>query len=143
MADTLTPEKRSQNMAAIRSSDTKPEEIVRKYLFAHGLRYRKNVKNLPGKPDVVLAKYKTVVFINGCFWHQHPGCKRANIPKTHIDYWIPKLNKNVERDKSNYELLKSQGWNVLVVWECSIQSVKQREEVLNQLLGEILIPGFE
>ena len=143
MADTLTPEKRSQNMAAIRSSDTKPEEIVRKYLFAHGLRYRKNVKNLPGKPDVVLAKYKTVVFINGCFWHQHTGCKRANIPKTHIDYWIPKLNKNIERDKCNYELLKSQGWNVLVVWECSIQSAKQREEVLNQLLSKILIPESE
>ena len=137
MADTLTPEKRSQNMAAIRSSDTKPEEIVRKYLFAHGLRYRKNVKTLPGKPDIVLSKYKTVVFVNGCFWHHHSSCKRANIPKTHRDYWVPKLKRNIERDICNYQLLTSQGWNVLVVWECEIRSVKQRESTLNLLLGRI------
>ena len=141
MADTLTPEKRSQNMAAIRSADTRPEEVVRKYLFAHGLRYRKNVKYLPGKPDIVLRNYKTVVFVNGCFWHRHPGCKKASVPKTHIDYWIPKLNKNVERDKHSYQLLISQGWNVLVIWECEILSVKQRERSLKQLLVNIVKNG--
>ena len=109
MADTKTLEERSKNMSQIRSENTKPEVIVRKYLFSQGFRYRKNDKRLPGKPDIVLPKYKTVIFVNGCFWHMH-GCSRSRLPKSNLDYWKPKLEKNLQRDKIEYEELKSLGW---------------------------------
>jgi DNA mismatch endonuclease (patch repair protein) len=102
--DDLTTEQRHVNMSHIQSKNTKPEMIVRKYLFSKGFRYRVNDKRYPGHPDIVLPKYKTVIFINGCFWHQHPNCKYASIPKTNKEYWIPKLQKNVERDKLNYKI---------------------------------------
>lgn len=135
MADTKTPEERSLNMSHIRSTNTKPEELVRKYLFSQGFRYRKNDKRLPGKPDIVLPKYRTVVFVNGCFWHMH-NCSRSRLPKSNLDYWEPKINRNVERDKKNYELLKEQGWNVIIVWECELKK-KVREEKLQELCDEI------
>lgn len=135
MADTKTPEERSLNMSHIRSTNTKPEELVRKYLFSQGFRYRKNDKRLPGKPDIVLPKYRTVVFVNGCFWHMH-NCSRSRLPKSNLDYWEPKINRNVERDKKNYELLKEQGWNVIIVWECELKK-KVREEKLQGLCDEI------
>lgn len=120
MADNHTQEQRSLNMSHIRSTNTKPEEKVRKYLFSKGFRYRKNVRKLPGCPDVVLPKYKTVIFINGCFWHMH-NCKRFAWPLSNKEYWIPKIQRNVERDQKNTALLQKQGWKVIVVWECELK----------------------
>lgn len=120
MADNHTKEERSRNMSHIRSKNTKPEEKVRKYLFSKGFRYRKNVCTLPGCPDIVLPKYRTVVFVNGCFWHKH-DCPRFVWPSSNKEYWIPKIQRNVERDKENTRRLISQGWNVLVVWECELK----------------------
>jgi len=135
MADTKTPEARSANMANIRSTNTKPEELVRKYIFSKGFRYRKNDKRLPGKPDIVLPKYRTVIFVNGCFWHMH-NCTRARLPKSNLDYWEPKIKRNVERDKENYKTLKKMGWKVIVIWECELKK-KSRDERLSNLVDEI------
>ena len=118
--DKLTKEARSANMSKISGSNTKPEEIVRKYLFSRGLRFRKNDKRYFGKPDVVLPKYKAVIFVNGCFWHCHEGCRDFSIPKTNTDFWKTKLSGNVKRDELNYEKLKSSGWHVIIVWECEL-----------------------
>ncbi|MFG6332582.1 MAG: DNA mismatch endonuclease Vsr [Lachnospiraceae bacterium] len=136
MADTKTPEERSKNMSLIRSSDTKPEEFVRHYLFSKGFRYRKNDKRLPGKPDIVLPKYKTVIFVNGCFWHMH-GCSRSRFPKSNVSYWEPKLKRNIERDKQNYYDLERLGWKVIIVWECELKK-KIAEQRLIALCDEIL-----
>ena len=119
MADNHSKEVRSRNMSHIRSTNSKPEATVRKILFSHGFRYRKNVRTLPGKPDIVLPKYKAVIFVNGCFWHKH-DCPRFVWPSSNQDYWRPKILGNVERDKKNAEQLRSQGWNVIVVWECEV-----------------------
>ncbi len=135
MADNHTKEIRSMNMSHIRSTNTKPEEKVRKYLFSKGLRYRKNVRTLPGKPDIVLKKYKTVVFVNGCFWHKH-DCGRFVMPSSNTEYWKKKINGNVERDKTNTALLKEQGWKVIVIWECQLKN-KVIQENLEQLYEEI------
>ena len=135
MADTKTPEERSINMSHIRSINTKPEEIVRKYLFSKGFRYRKNDKRLPGKPDIVLPKYKTVIFVNGCFWHMH-NCSRSRPPKSNLEYWGPKIQRNVERDKENYKKLRDTGWNVMVVWECELKK-RIAQSRLEQLCDEI------
>ena len=135
MADNHTKEIRSMNMSHIRSTNSKPEEIVRKYLFSQGFRYRKNVRKLPGCPDIVLAKYKTVIFVNGCFWHKH-DCPRFVWPSSNREYWEPKILRNVERDKQNTEALETLGWNVLVVWECELKK-KVREERLEALVQEI------
>lgn len=121
MADVHTPEQRSYNMSRIRGKDTKPEELVRKYLFSHGFRYRKNDARLPGKPDIVLPKYKAVIFVNGCFWHAHEGCRYFVWPKNNADFWKKKIESNVERDAKNYQLLKNLGWNVLIIWECELK----------------------
>ena len=135
MADNHTKEVRSRNMSHIRSTNSKPEEKVRKYLFSKGFRYRKNDSRYPGKPDIVLPKYKTVVFINGCFWHQH-DCSRFVWPSSNEDYWIPKIQRNVERDHKNMEILTNMGWNVLVVWECQLKK-KYFEETMNRLVEGI------
>ena len=121
MSDVHSPETRSYNMSMIRAKDTKPEEKLRKALFSKGFRYRKNDRRLPGTPDIVLPKYKTVVFVNGCFWHAHEGCKYFVMPKTRVDFWNKKIYGNVERDKKQYSELKSMGWNVIVVWECELK----------------------
>lgn len=110
MADHLTKEKRSWNMSRIRSKNTKPEIIVRSLLHRAGYRFRLHRKDLPGKPDIVLPKYKTVIFVHGCFWHRHKGCKRSNIPKSNKEYWIPKIQKNTKRDKIHYKSLIKDGW---------------------------------
>ena len=135
MADNHSNEVRSRNMSRIRSTDNKPEEIVRKFLFAQGFRYRKNDKKLPGKPDIVLPKYRTVIFVNGCFWHKH-DCPRFVWPSSNQDYWRPKILGNVERDKKNADQLRSQGWNVIVVWECELKKTV-RDERLYALCSEI------
>lgn len=122
-------------MSHIRSTNSKPEEIVRKYLFLQGLRYRKNVKKLPGCPDIVLPKYHTVIFVNGCFWHRH-DCSRFVWPSSNQDYWRPKILRNVERDQKNTEELKALGWNVITVWECELKRAV-REENLNLLITKI------
>lgn len=122
MADVHSPKTRRYNMSRIRSKDTKPEEIVRKYLFSKGFRYRKNDARFPGKPDIVLPKYKTVIFVNGCFWHKHEGCKYFVWPENNAEFWRNKIMSNVERDKRKYEQIQQQGWRVLIIWECELKS---------------------
>lgn len=133
--DTKSKEQRSRNMARIRSADTKPELTVRKYLFSKGLRYRKNDARYPGKPDLVFPKYRTAVFVNGCFWHQHEGCRRANIPKSRQDYWIPKLERTKRRDEENRRKLEEMGWNVITVWECELKEPQFLEDLYRRILG--------
>ena len=136
MANNHSKAVRSKNMSHIRSKDTKPEITVRKYLFAKGFRYRKNVKELPGCPDIVLPKYRTVIFVNGCFWHKH-DCSRFVWPSSNTDYWRSKIEKNVERDKENKEQLNKNGWKVLVVWECQLKKTVA-EKTLSDLIMAIL-----
>lgn len=134
--DNHTKEIRSYNMSRIRSTNSKPEEIVRKYLFSKGLRYRKNVKTLPGKPDIVLPKYKTIVFVNGCFWHAH-HCKYFKMPKSNTEYWNEKIIKNIQRDEKTQKKLFEMGWNVIVVWECELKKNK-RDNTLEYLYYNII-----
>lgn len=127
---------RSYNISQIKSKNTKPEKMVRKYLFAHGFRYRKNDKRLPGTPDIVLPKYKTVIFVNGCFWHGHNQCRYFVIPKSNTEFWVDKINKNIERDTVNTDKLISLGWNVITIWECELKKDK-REATLLALLNKL------
>ena len=138
MTDIKTPEQRSRNMAAIKGKDTKPEMIVRKYLFSRGLRFRVQVRKLPGNPDIVLPKYKTVIFVDGCFWHGHEGCKYFRLPKSNIEFWKEKIERNVARDAHKETELKALGWNVIRVWECEIKAVSIREEYLTSLYERIV-----
>lgn len=131
MADRITPETRSRNMAAIRGSNTKPELTVRRFLHARGFRFRLHRKGLPGKPDIVLPKYRTAIFVHGCFWHLH-GCKNTVIPKTHTEWWTAKLEDNRARDERNHTQLEALGWRVIIVWECDITPAK-----LNRLAATI------
>lgn len=140
MADTMTPEQRSGCMAAVKGKDTKPEMIVRKYLFSRGLRFRVQVRKLPGNPDIVLPKYKTVIFVDGCFWHGHDGCKYFRLPKSNVEFWTEKIERNVARDAHNETELKALGWSVIRVWECEIKKVSRREEYLMSLYARIVNP---
>lgn len=124
-------------MSAVKGKDTKPEMIVRKYLFSKGLRFRLHVKSLPGNPDIVLPKYKTVVFINGCFWHGHNGCKYSHLPKSNVEFWENKITANKSRDTGNEIKLKQMGWRVIRVWECEIKRVQVRTETLEKLYNRI------
>jgi DNA mismatch endonuclease (patch repair protein) len=130
MADHLTPERRSWNMSRIRSKNTKPEIAVRKMLHQRGIRYRLHAKDLPGIPDLSNKSKKFAVFVNGCFWHQHEGCKRANIPKSNKDYWIPKLDKNVEKQRKNLALLNKMGFKTYVVWECELNDIENNKALM-------------
>ena len=121
MTDKLTKQKRSENMSKIHGKDTSLEIKVRKYLYHHGFRYRKNVSDLPGRPDILISKYRTVIFVNGCFWHHHHGCKLATIPKSNTKYWKDKIDKNVKRDIRNIQLLEQMEYHVIIVWECEIK----------------------
>ena len=134
--DNRSKEARSRNMSRIPSKNTKPEEAVRKYLFSQGFRYRKNVSKLPGKPDIVLPMYKTVVFVNGCFWHAHQGCKWFVPPKSNSEFWQNKFNYNANRDEQNYQKLRDLGWKVVVVWECEIRH-GDAEKRLKRFVEEI------
>lgn len=138
MADIKTTEQRSRNMAAIKGKDTKPEMIVRKYLFSRGLRFRIQVRKLPGTPDIVLPKYKTAIFVNGCFWHGHEECRYFRLPKSNIEFWTEKIEHNVARDVRNEAALKSLGWRVFRVWECEIKTASQRDEFLKRLYDRIV-----
>lgn len=124
-------------MSRIRSVDTQPEIQLRKALFARGFRYRKNVRKLPGTPDIVLPKHKYVIQVRGCFWHAH-GCKRSHTPSTNSGYWLPKLARNVERDKAAIEALRALGWRVRVVWECEIMSASALDMVTNRIERDLI-----
>lgn len=136
MPDNHSPEVRSYNMSRIRSKNTKPEETVRKYLFSQGFRYRKNVRALPGCPDVVLPKYSTVIFVNGCFWHKH-DCGRFKWPTSNEEYWTAKIIRNVERDTENQKKLQDMGWRVIIIWECELKK-QLFPERMERLKKEIL-----
>lgn len=116
-------------MGLVRSKNTKPELLLRKALFARGFRYRLHVKKLPGKPDIVFSKYKMAIFVHGCFWHRHVDCRAASLPKSNLEYWIPKFTRNIEKDIAQQEALKSSGWRVYVVWECELR--KDAAKVIN------------
>ena len=128
---------RSYNMSMIKGKNTKPEELVRKYLFSQGFRYRKNVRTLPGSPDIVLPKYKTVIFVNGCFWHGHKGCRYFVWPENNADFWREKITTNIQRDTRKIALLEQAGWRVLVIWECELKKGKA-ETVLANLAIQII-----
>lgn len=136
MADVLTKEQRHKNMQNIKSRDTGIEVSVRKYLFSVGFRYRKNDKRFPGKPDIVLPKYKAIIFIHGCFWHGHEGCKYFVMPKTNTGFWHKKIYGNVERDNINKTKLIAEGWRVFTIWECQIKKVRF-QDTMNELISEI------
>jgi DNA mismatch endonuclease (patch repair protein) len=121
MTDVHSKETRSYNMSRIRSKDTKPELLVRKFLHKNGFRYRLHVKDLPGKPDIVLPKYKTVIFIHGCFWHGHEGCKYYVVPKTRTEWWLNKIGTNTTNDANAENFLKNAGWNIIKIWECELK----------------------
>ena len=139
MADTLSPKERSKRMSLIRGKDTSPELKLRQLVHGMGFRYRLHVKDLPGKPDLVFPSKRAIIFMHGCFWHRHPGCKLARMPKSKLDFWGPKLEANRERDIRNQEILKNLGWRVLVIWECEMTNIeKVSQKVRNFLQGEVM-----
>lgn len=133
MSDIFNSKRRSEVMSSIAGKDTKLEILVRSYLFYQGFRYRKNVATLPGKPDIVLSKYKTVVFINGCFWHNHKNCKLAKLPNTRVEFWRDKLEGNARRDSKNIENLIQMNWHVIVIWQCQLSNKETAERTLESL----------
>jgi DNA mismatch endonuclease (patch repair protein) len=139
MADVHSPATRSHNMSRIRGKDTKPEMLVRHYLHAHGLRYRLHDKSLPGTPDLVLPRYRTVIFVHGCFWHAHEGCRYYVVPKTRTEFWLNKIGRNVANDFRQQAELRAQGWRVLTVWECELRP-PHREATLEALLATVTGP---
>jgi DNA mismatch endonuclease (patch repair protein) len=134
--DIFSKSKRSEIMAKVSGKDTKPEILVRKFLFSKGFRYRKNVKELPGKPDIVLPKYKAIIFIHGCFWHGHENCEAAELPTSNVEYWKKKVSSNKARDFQHIQQLQILGWNIITIWECELK-VKNKDNRLKLLLAEI------
>ena len=132
--DTISKEHRSWNMSRIKGKNTKPEIVVRKLLHSIGYRFRLHRKDLPGKPDIVLPKYKTVIFVNGCFWHRHEGCKYSSNPKTNVSYWEKKFAARKIRDIKIYEELKKNGWKVIIIWECEIGYEESIKKILENIL---------
>lgn len=145
MSDTLTPKARSDQMRRIRGRDTKPELAVRRTLHRMGYRFRLHRRDLPGSPDIVLPRLRTVIFVHGCFWHQHAGCRLARLPRSRLDYWLPKLARNAARDAEAMEALAKQGWSALVVWECeAAESDELRDHLATMLeLAESDGPRFD
>ena len=137
MADIFSKEKRSQIMSKISGKETKPEILVRKFLFAHGFRYRKNDKRLPGKPDIVLPKYKTLIFVHGCFWHHHKNCRKSALPQTNCEFWNNKIQGNVRRDKLNQKKLRKADWKIIIIWQCQIKNRELFEKVMQQTIIKI------
>jgi DNA mismatch endonuclease, patch repair protein len=134
MADVHNKQTRSYNMSRIRSKDTKPELLVRKTLHAQGFRYTLHDKKLPGKPDIVLPKYKTVIFIHGCFWHGHDNCKYFKVPKTRTEWWINKIDRNKMNDEKAMKFLKKEGWKIITIWECGLKPAKLEKTLIRLLL---------
>lgn len=143
MPDKLTPQQRHYCMSRIRGKATKPELLVRHWLWSHGYRYRLNVKSVPGKPDIVLRKYRTAIFVNGCFWHGHESCSNYVIPKSNTEFWLTKIEHNKERDQKEYKVLEEAGWHVIVIWECQLKktiiesTMHDVEHMLNRSLLEL------
>ena len=133
MSDIYTKHKRSEIMSKISGKETKPEILVRKFLFAKGYRYRKNDEKLPGKPDIVLPKYKTVIFVHGCYWHGHKGCRYSKLPETNTEFWKHKIEANVTRDQRNQNELKKLGWSVILIWQCQLSNNSKRRNVLEKV----------
>ena len=138
MADKFSKEKRSDIMSKITGKETKPEILVRRFLFAAGFRFRKNVVNLLGKPDIVLSKYNTIIFVHGCFWHGHT-CKRGKLPESNHEFWKQKIEKNIERDKQIIAQLEKDGWTVIIIWQCEIRNKEKCNMRLNELIDELKI----
>lgn len=138
MADKFSKEKRSDIMSKITGKETKPEILVRRFLFAAGFRFRKNVVNLLGKPDIVLSKYNTIIFVHGCFWHGHT-CKRGKLPESNHEFWKHKIEKNIERDKQIIAQLEKDGWKVIIIWQCEIRNNEKCNMRLNELIDELKI----
>ncbi|MGE4306454.1 MAG: very short patch repair endonuclease [Novosphingobium sp.] len=136
MADTLTPSARSHRMGRVPGRDTKPEMVVRHLIHGMGYRYRLQARDLPGRPDIVFRKRKKAIFVHGCFWHRHPdpACKLARLPKTRLDFWLPKLEGNRRRDIANVERLETMGWEVLLVWECELRDREQLRNMLRRFI---------
>ena len=130
MTDKMTPAQRHYCMSRIHGKATKPELKVRQWLWRHGYRYRLNVKSVPGKPDIVMRKYRTAIFVNGCFWHGHEGCDKFKMPQTNVSFWEHKISRNRERDQQNYQVLHDNGWQVIVVWECQLTPKRIEETML-------------
>ena len=141
MTDTMTSDQRHHCMSHIHSKGTKPELMVRRWLWSHGYRYRLNVKSVPGKPDIVMRRYRTAIFINGCFWHGHDGCKYYQIPKSNTEFWENKINSNRLRDQKNYDILQQSGWQVIVVWECQLapSNIEHTMRSVELLLNDTLL----
>lgn len=137
MADIFTKKKRSQIMASISRKETQPEILVRKFLFNQGYRYRKNVKTLPGKPDIVLPKYKTVIFVHGCFWHGHKNCKAAKLPETRKEFWANKIKANILRDKRVKKKILSEDYNVITVWQCQLKNKARQQKALTNIVNKL------
>ena len=131
--DIYSKEKRSWNMSRIRAKDTMPERVVRSFLHRNGFRFRLHVKNLPGMPDIVLPRYKTVIFVHGCFWHRHKSCPKTTTPSTNQDFWEEKFQQNVERDRREQTELKKQGWRVIVIWECEVENKTYQKFLINKI----------
>lgn len=140
MSDVLTPVQRHQNMAAIHSASTKPEQKMRRVLWHRGFRYRVNDNRLPGRPDIVLPKYRTAIFVHGCFWHGHKDCKYYTVPKTNTEFWMAKVARNQERDQEVWRKLEAKGWSVIIVWECQLKKANL-EETIDRVAGEIIRNG--
>lgn len=134
--DTLTPEQRSERMARVRGRDTKPELLVRRLLHSRGYRYRLHDRRLPGRPDLVFARRRKVVFVHGCFWHRHDGCALARVPKTRLDFWVPKLEANRSRDIRQLAALKELGWDAMIVWECELRDLEALVVKLENFLND-------
>ena len=133
MTDTMTPEQRHRCMSHIRSKATMPEMKVRRWLWSHGYRYRLNVKSVPGKPDIVLRAYRTAIFVNGCFWHGHDGCRYYTVPRTNTEFWVNKVSRNKQRDARVQQQLAAMGWHTITIWECELKP-KNREKTLESLV---------
>ena len=129
---------RSENMARIKGKDTKPEVYLRKLLWHKGYRYRCNYRDLKGKPDIYIKKYNTAIFVNGCFWHMHKGCSNSNIPKSNREFWLKKLNRNVERDYENYQALEKFGIKTVVVWECTLKKMKKDNDFEKEICDRVI-----
>lgn len=140
--DNLSPERRSWNMSRIKGKDTKPEILVRSMLHRMGLRFRLHRKDLPGKPDIVLPKYRTVIFVHGCYWHRHRNCRLTYMPKTRQDFWQKKFEGTIKRDKRKSSQLRGEGWRVLTVWECETQSPEKLEKRLRKCFDLPEVPGI-
>jgi DNA mismatch endonuclease (patch repair protein) len=135
--DILSKEDRSALMAKIKGKNTRPEMIVRKFLFSKGYRYRIHDSRYPGSPDIVLPKYHTAIFVHGCFWHGHANCRASHLPTTNIEYWQEKIRQNIERDRKKIELLEKDGWNVIVIWECRVKNNQQMAMLFKDLLKKL------